>query len=201
MTMKGFTLIETMVAVAILAIAIAGPMYTANRAIVAAELSQDQLTASYLAQEGIEYVRAMRDDEYLAAYQGQTSGENVSTVAWNNFLNGSDAASITGCRTSTCMLDPMQPMGTGSVGNDSIIPCGGSTGVSCTPLYLANNGTTNYYTEQSGSGATATPFTRTVQVLDVSGTNNDKRVVSTVSWSFHSIPYSVTITDQLTPWQ
>ena len=64
---RGFTLIETMVAVTILTLAVAGPLMTASRAIVAAQSARDQLTASYLAQEGIEYVRAMRDNEYLAA--------------------------------------------------------------------------------------------------------------------------------------
>lgn len=80
--MKGFTLIETMVAVTILTIAVAGPMVTAGRAIVAAQISRDQLTASYLAQEGVEYVRAIRDDEYLATYPSNTS------AAWGNFLTG-----------------------------------------------------------------------------------------------------------------
>ncbi|MDP2651914.1 MAG: prepilin-type N-terminal cleavage/methylation domain-containing protein, partial [bacterium] len=68
LTSRGFTLIETMVAITILTLAISGSFFTANSAIVAAETASDQLTASYLAQEGIEYVRLMRDNEYLAAY-------------------------------------------------------------------------------------------------------------------------------------
>ena len=66
---KGFTLVESMIAVTILTFAVAGPLYTASRAFVAAEIARDKLTASYLAQEGVEYVRAMRDNEYLSAYQ------------------------------------------------------------------------------------------------------------------------------------
>ncbi|MEK7086584.1 MAG: hypothetical protein AAB951_02265, partial [Patescibacteria group bacterium] len=63
------------------------------------------------------------------------------------------------------------------------------------------------YTQQSTlTGAVRTPFTRTVQVKDVLDSNeqvvpNDKKVVSTVSWSFHEISYVVTVTDHLTPWQ
>lgn len=194
---RGFTLIETMVAIAILTIAVTGPMVVASRAMVAAEIAQDQLTASYLAQEGIEYVRMMRDDEYLAAYQA--GGAGVSTNAWNNFLNGSDSASVTSCRFTACMLDPAQPMGSGS--GFSLQPCSGS---SCTPLYLAPTGV---YTEQSSSG-TATPFTRTIEVINIPKTTDppgnpypDKRIISTVSWKFHGTSYSVTITDHLTPWQ
>ncbi len=186
MSMKGFTLIETLIAITILTLAIAGPMVTASRSIVAAQTARDQLTASYLAQEGIEYVRAMRDNEYLTAYQA--GGSNVSTTAWNNFLT----ASINQCRGATCTLDPSRSMGSGS--GFSLVPCSPD---SCPPLYLTqlSNGTYGY-TEQGG---TATPFTRTIQAIDVS--ESDERIVSKVSWSFHGIPYSVTITDNLTPWQ
>ena len=187
--MKGFTLIETMVAVTILTIAISGALFIANSAIIAALVSRDQLTASYLAQEGIEYVRLMRDNEYLVSYHA--GGTSVSLTAWTNFITGSDAASITQCRTTACMLDPTQSMGSGS--GLSLKPCSGSA---CTPLYLANG----VYTERSDiSGSVETPFTRTIQVTDISA--NDERVVSTVSWSFHAVPYSVSIINHLSPWQ
>ncbi|MDE1919730.1 MAG: prepilin-type N-terminal cleavage/methylation domain-containing protein, partial [Patescibacteria group bacterium] len=52
MSTKGFTLIEAMVAVTIVTLAVAGPLFTAGRAIIAAQISREQLTASYLAQEG-----------------------------------------------------------------------------------------------------------------------------------------------------
>ena len=80
-------------------------MVTASRSIVAAQTARDQLTASYLAQEGIEYVRAMRDNEYLAAYQA--GGSNVSTTAWNNFLT----ASINQCRATTLHTRPVKKHG------------------------------------------------------------------------------------------
>lgn len=207
MTMKGFTLIETLVAVSILTLSISGPLYTANRAIIAAENARNQLIASHLAQEGIEYVRWMRDNEFLAAYQA--SPTTAATVAWIDFLSGGSGASITRCRTTdpanpvTCTLDPAsRNMCTASVNDGSCALCAGA---SCaTPLYVANN----IYTEQSNlSGAVKTPFVRTIQVVDISGTSDsptlypDKRIVSTVSWSYHSIPYTVMITDHLTPWQ
>lgn len=186
---EGFTLIEAMVAVTIVSLAVAGPLFTAGRAIVAAQLSRQQLTASYLAQEGVEYARAMRDNEYLAAYQ--VGGTNVSTAAWNNFLSGEGEGSIASCRSTTCTLDPTRSMGTGS--GFSLEPCSGG---SCAPLYLVNG----VYSQQSGiAGAVQTPFTRTVQAIDVSPT--DERIVSTVSWNFHGVSYSVTVSDHLTPWQ
>lgn len=194
---SGFTLIETLVAIAILSVAVTAPLFTADRALVAAEIARDQLTASYLAQEGVEYVRAMRDDAYLHAYK--VGGPTVSTDAWNDFLTGSSAWSITNCYGTgvTCTLDPANPMGTGS--GLSLQPC--VVGSTCGPLYLANG----IYTEKSGiSGSTKTPFTRVIQVLAPNGTSGsfpDKQVTSTVTWSFHGTSHTVSVSDQLTPWQ
>lgn len=194
--MTGFTLLETLVAITILTFSVVGPLYAANRAIVAAQVARSQLTASYLAQEGIEYVRSMRDDEYLAAFAA--GGPTVSTTAWDNFLTGGagDPAAITGCRASTCLLDPTRDRGTGS--GYALVPCSGS---SCTPLYLLSNG---IYTQRSDAGGTLTPYTRTIQLVDIPGTSDtypDKRLISRVTWSYHDTVYTVAVTDHLTPWQ
>ncbi|HUY05376.1 MAG TPA: prepilin-type N-terminal cleavage/methylation domain-containing protein [Candidatus Paceibacterota bacterium] len=188
---RGFTLIEAMIAITILTFAVAGPLSAASHALVATEVARDQLTASYLAQEGIEYLRAMRDDAYLAGYPSGSSA-----AAWTNFVSGSSAASITQCRATTCTLDPSRLMGTGSGLSLEQCSLSGTPYAACAPLYISNN----IYTEQSGlAGAVKTAFTRTVQATDISGT--DEEIVSTVSWSFHGTPYAVTVTDHLTPWQ
>lgn len=61
----GFTLIETFVAITVLAFAIVGPLTIASRGLNATVLSRDQLTATYLAQEAIEEARFMRDTNVL----------------------------------------------------------------------------------------------------------------------------------------
>ncbi|MFZ2501014.1 MAG: prepilin-type N-terminal cleavage/methylation domain-containing protein [Minisyncoccia bacterium] len=175
----GFTLIEAMVAVTILALSVSGPLFMASRALVAAETARDQFTASYLAQEGVEYVRALRDDEYLKVYTGNT------VLAWGNFMS-----SVIQCRTSpdttaACDFDPAIP---------SLAPCTRINGQCTSPLYLSNG----IYTPGITTGV-KTSFTRTIKLVDINA--NDEKIVSTVSWSFHEIPYSVTVIDHLTPWQ
>jgi prepilin-type N-terminal cleavage/methylation domain-containing protein len=108
---KAFTLVETLVAVSILALSVAGPLYTANHATVLTKVVHDRVTASYLAQEGVEYVRAVRDSAFLADQAG----------GWNAFLT-----TMTSCATS-CLVDPY---------SENLQAC---TGSSCTPLYVANN--------------------------------------------------------------
>ncbi len=185
----GFTLIETLIAVTILILAVVGPLYVADRAIVTSQISRDQLVASYLAQEGIEYVRTMRDHEFLAAYHA--GGSTVATNAWNAFVVGTGASggSIASCITTTCTLDPSKPMGTGS--GFALASCSGSA---CGPLYLSSSA----YTEQSGSGS-VTPFTRTLQATLAS--TNDMRIVSTVTWTSRGTLYRISVYDHLVPWQ
>jgi len=177
----GFTLLESMVAVTILAIAVAAPIYAANRALVAAQNANHQLTASYLAQEGIESVRLIRDNAYLGSYEGTPPKGNADTAWENAFLSN-----MVPCRGSNvCTLDPQSAWA-------PFIQCPGS---GCAPL---NRDGSDRYTPLSG---TPTPYTRSITVDDIAGRTDEVLVTSEVKWSFHGTPYSVTITDHLTKWQ
>lgn len=63
---EGFTLIETLIAVLLLATALAGPLTIAAKGLSAALIARDQMVAFYLAQEGVEYVRFVRDSNKLS---------------------------------------------------------------------------------------------------------------------------------------
>jgi len=58
---KGFTIIETLVAVTVLMIAIAGPLTTAMKAYTAALEARNQTIAMYLAQEKLEEISYNKD--------------------------------------------------------------------------------------------------------------------------------------------
>ena len=59
---KAFTLIETLVAISILMIAIAGPLTVAAKGYAAAIDAKNQSIAANLAQEGLEYINYMKDN-------------------------------------------------------------------------------------------------------------------------------------------
>lgn len=86
--MKGFTLIETLVAVTVIAIAIVGPFFAVQTALTASYTSRDQLIAASLAQEGVEYIRHVRDNNFLASR------------SWLFGLNS--------CRPGPCVVDATQ---------------------------------------------------------------------------------------------
>lgn len=62
---RGFTLIETLVAVSLLVVAIVAPMSLVSQSLTSAFYARDQIAAYNLAQEAIEAVRAVRDGNIL----------------------------------------------------------------------------------------------------------------------------------------
>ena len=61
----GFTLIETLVAISLLTVAIVVPMSLVTKSLSTAYYARDQVTAFHLAQEAIEIVRHVRDNNIL----------------------------------------------------------------------------------------------------------------------------------------
>lgn len=64
---KGFTMIETLVAVFILMLSITGPLYFVSQSIQSAYYARDQVTAFYLTQESIELIKNIRDTNALTS--------------------------------------------------------------------------------------------------------------------------------------
>lgn len=90
----GFTIIETLVAITILMISIAGPLVVASKGLFGANIAKNQMVASYLAQESMEVVKNIRDNN-LDAGNYWLTGVSGCTQA-----NKCDASAIDGVGTN-----------------------------------------------------------------------------------------------------
>ena len=169
-TSRGFTLVETLVAITIVALAIVGPLYAVQQGLNASRSARDQLIAASLAQEGLEFVRNIRDENYL-----YNLANPASPRAWLSGLDGN--AGSENCFTNDCVIDATQ-----RTVSDTVLP-----------LYLSASGLYN----QAGSG-NATPYTRTVRLTTISAT--EVRVTVTMSWRTRNVPYTTTVSEILNNW-
>ena len=81
---QGLTLVETLVAISILTIAVVGPLGIIAQALHTSYYTRDQMTAYYLAQEAIEYVRNIRDNQSIVITRDFLASPDtqISTDAW-----------------------------------------------------------------------------------------------------------------------
>lgn len=82
---KAFTLVEALVALSILIIGVMSGFILVTKALYDASIIRDRLTASFLAQEGIEFIRQIRDSNYV-----KNLANSGTVVAWNNNLADGD---------------------------------------------------------------------------------------------------------------
>lgn len=115
---QGFTLVETLVAISILMVSIVGPYYSVYKAVQATYVSRDQLIATTLAQEGVEYVRNVRDTNYLGSQPWMTGlsacqgGKTCMVDATENVAPTTCASACTPLYVSSSNLYTQQVTGT-----------------------------------------------------------------------------------------
>jgi len=87
---KAFTLVELMIVVFIVSMGMVGVMSLISQIFLYTHLNQSKLTGAYLAQEGIEIVRNIRDTNWL---EGRTDNGTVTpgdeTDDWDYKIKGS----------------------------------------------------------------------------------------------------------------
>lgn len=174
--MKGFTLIETLIAISVLLVALGGPLSIAQQGLSAAFVARDQVVAFYLAQEAVEYVRKVRDSNGIAALRGTPT----------DWLSGLDACTGGG----VCTVD---------MPNGSVTACDGV----CPPLAY-NTNTYMYNYDPVGSNNIESIFTREVRIRDAENpecTDCEAVVEVTVSWRTRMISKTMMVTDHVFNWQ
>ena len=179
-TNRGFTLIETLISVLLLATALTGPMTIASRSLNTTLVAKDQIIAYYLAQDAVEYVRFIRDSNRLGSLSWLSGLDGTA--------NGHTSITGAGCVNTTdgCVVDSL---------DDTITSC---TGV-CTGLKF-NTSTGSYNT--SGTGLPG--FTRTIKITTPIGTNADEASLTvTITWTDIGgiVHPGVTMKENLFNWQ
>ena len=181
----GFTLVETLVAIAIFASSVTALISITARGINDNVFVKNKLIAGYLAQEGVELIIHMRDSAAV-----RSSGS--SGTAWAEFL--SEANGI-----GNCYSNGIDPLNTCTI-DSSVVPYTASpcTDAECPPLQFdSDTGTYVYF------GSPDSMFTRTISVVPVPEGNSVSREVfvkSEVSWRQGSKTHTTSYDYNLFDW-
>ena len=168
---KGFTLVEMMVGVIIFTISILAMIVILSNGIADTSFAKNKLIASYLAQEGIEQVRNLRDSYSL--YGGSTGwGDFVSAINLCDVALGGGDPSEAGCVIVTddlvnSVLDEMQFVVKGCFNGD------------CEEMFFDQSSGVYGYEDGDLSGFTRKIFIRTNLI---SSSEEEVFVFSIVSW-------------------
>ncbi|OGZ08359.1 MAG: hypothetical protein A3C93_02740 [Candidatus Lloydbacteria bacterium RIFCSPHIGHO2_02_FULL_54_17] len=179
-TKKGITLIESVVSIAILSVAITGPMALAAHSIKASGAARNELIATHLAEEGLEIVRNMRDNK------SAEDGSDRKNENGNNWMVDifSKCSAYLGCAvdaTAHASVDVWNHEMTAG----AIIPC--QSDCSQQSVVYLNPGTGLYRQSMASLGApwVRTQFRRTILlegVDDLLAPKREVRVTSTVTF-------------------
>ncbi len=189
-TNRGFTLVETLVAVAILMIAISGPLTIANQALTAALGSRNAMIATYLAQEGMESIKNIKDNNLA---KGNDFGLGIVgdiSSPWCTYdtLHTSDTSHT--CATPDASQNITNPPIL-IKGCQSILPQG-----TC-DLYT-KDGVDSYIYSDNSDGLHQTPFTRYYYVTANAGNTKEFIVTVVVSWYDGAIPNEIRLQELMT---
>lgn len=184
----GFTLVEALTAIFVLTFVVVGLMTVVSDSLFATKYARDEITANFLLQEAIDFVRNDRDTRVFL-----NINYDINT-AWNNFYATYDNAECENTATG-CTLDVHVPSGPNvfSCSNDSCRYLYQDETASSGSFYMTNNypgGT---------SGKTRTNFKRTLTVVNKG--EDQLLVTAKVSWKNGNLNKSRTLTTTLSKWQ
>lgn len=160
---NGFTLIETLVALFVLTFALAGPLSLAFDSLQTARTNKATITSFYLAQEGIEFVKNVRDSNKVQGH------------SWLTGLAGAN-----NCEDRWCEIDPVDPQP-----SKQVKKCGSGHGFGDCKI-LTYHSATGLFSVENHDGDTG--IRRGIRLTDVNAFEAD--VESRVEWMVHGVTYS-----------
>ncbi len=178
---SGFTLVETLVAIAIFVVSVLAMLISLGGGIKNVNYVKQKIIATYLAQEGIEYFRNVRDNHVL--FDDLNDGQ----VGWDNF-------------TAQMLANQCNDLTLGCGFDDQIFPQSDPNAVfSCASGCELNLLNGKYVVPTYGGDDSN--FRRSVVVLVNTGPSGDMmQVTSTVTWLQGSGPNSVTFSENIFNW-
>ncbi len=189
--MLGFTLVETLVAISIFSVAILSVMSVLSQGLSNTTYAKQKTIATYLAQEGIEYIRNMRDTYVLYTPADASAG-------WAAFKAKLETPAP-GCLSNDCYYNDaavdytrtLQP-----ITSVTLTSCGGTC-----PELLYDSSTGKYgYTATATT--TSSGFIRTIREETFPG-DHERKIYSTVCWKQGAAACSansVTFSENLFDW-
>lgn len=168
---KGFTLVETLIAITILILVVIGPVTIAQQGIKNARYASEEMTATFLAQEGVEGVRSFRDAKALDVLKN-----GGQTRQWISNPILADCLTTAGCYYDNRRNDR-------GAGGSDFRGCGeGGSDPNCT-LYVQENGE---YTVREGTGSVPSIYRRKVLLTVDAGAGAPDVVKATVEVKWNS---------------
>ena len=172
---RGFTLIETLVGITILLVAVVGPLTIAYQGVSLSLIARDQITASFLAQEGIEFVRFRIGTNNNA---GETGSDLISPGGVYDLSN---------CSGQYCIVN---------VFTDTTTSCAGAC------PYLRYSTTTNKYNYTLAGDTYETLFIRSIRIDHDGGIGDTEfQVESKVEWGKPGDVRSLVLKEVIIDWQ
>lgn len=170
---RGFSLLETVVALGILVVGIGGAVGLVSQSLANISAIKNKAIAANLAQEGIEVVRNFRDENWLKDCDWRTGGS---------------------CGSGQAGIDL-------NVDGDYRVQYNGTSLIAyaVTPLQLNSSGYYGYNGQFSFSGGQDTVFKRKISISTISV--NQIKVVATIDWAERGGTRSMVIEDRLYNWK
>ena len=169
---KAFTLVEVLVAISVLIIGMLSGFVLVTRALYNVAVIKDRLTASFLAQEGIELTRQIRDSNFLRILNGES-------INWNNGLS-----------------DGSYYIKSNVEGDGPILLVPVDDSLEVPNFFYDDNDDLKIYNYTDGE---LTNFNREIKITNISD-NDEIRVESIMKWKTKSIDFNLTVEDHLYNW-